>query len=294
MSADAFAQYNDSAGQSAPQMESVRVKKVDKDTGKVTYQQVERKVRRDTYGNAAGSQHDLAVDGAFEGQTIAVIQLYSFPFDKPREALKRKGFSVYRWNGAPTVKQLEEGLEKANQLWIISDASRHLSDEHIAAIKKFYDAGHGVYIWGDNAPYYADANAISQALIGAEMKGDLHGNQPVGIREKEGTPGLVPDHLLTTGLEHIYEGITIATIQPNQHLEPLIFGSANNLVTAYYEGEGKRLIIDGGFTRLYNQWDTAGTGRYIVNAAAWLANYERFGDAVLAKGFGKDGEKKKK
>jgi hypothetical protein len=44
-----------------------------------------------------------------------------------------------------------------------------------------------------------------------------------------------------------------------------------------------RAILDGGFTCLYMRWDTAGTGRYVKNAAAWLANAERFGDAVVAK-----------
>lgn len=290
--ADAFAQYNRSAGTSAPRREMVRKRVVDSSTGDVSYREVEQEVSKDRYGNVAGTQHDLAVDGAFEGQTIAVIQLYAFPFDKPRDALKRKGFSVYRWNGAPSVEDLREGLKKANQLWVISDSARHLSDAHISVIKSFYEEGHGVYIWGDNQPYYADANAIGKALIGGEMKGDLMGDKPVGLRMKEGTPGLVPDHLLTTGLEHIYEGITIATIQPNQRLEPLIYGSANNLVAAYYEGEGRRLIFDGGFTRLYNKWDTAGTGRYVVNAAAWLANYERFGDAVVAKEHRKKGDER--
>ncbi len=281
--ADAFAQYNRTAGTSAPRREVVRKAVKDSSTGRVSYQEIEQDVSKDRYGNVAGTQHDLAVDGAFEGQTIAVIQLYSFPFDKPREALKRKGFSVYRWNGAPSVKDLRKGLKKANQLWVIADSRRHLSDAHISVIKSFYEEGHGVYIWGDNQPYYADANAIGLALIGGEMQGNLMGDKPVGLRMKDDTPGLVPDHLLTTGLEHIYEGITIATIQPNQRLKPLIYGSANNLVAAYYEGEGRRLIFDGGFTRLYNKWDTAGTGRYVVNAAAWLANYERFGDAVVAK-----------
>ena len=44
---------------------------------------------------------------------------------------------------------------------------------------------------------------------------------------------------------------------------------------------GKRAILDGGFTRLYYKWDTAGTGRYVKNAASWLVNAEKFGDAVI-------------
>ena len=65
-------------------------------------------------------------------------------------------------------------------------------------------------------------------------------------------------------------------------MEPIVYGSAGNLVTAVYEKDGKRLILDGGFTRLYINWDTAGTGRYVKNAAAWLVNVEKFGDAVVS------------
>jgi hypothetical protein len=90
-------------------------------------------------------------------------------------------------------------------------------------------------------------------------------------------------HLLSTGLEVLYEGITIATVQPNDALQPLLYGSAGNLVSGFYDREGKRAIFDGGFTRLYIKWDTAGTARYVKNSAAWLANAERFGDAVVSK-----------
>ena len=55
------------------------------------------------------------------------------------------------------------------------------------------------------------------------------------------------------------------------------------LLEAAYKSSGSALaVIDGGFTRLYVNWDTAGTARYVKNAAAWLQNYERFGDEVVA------------
>ena len=54
------------------------------------------------------------------------------------------------------------------------------------------------------------------------------------------------------------------------------------MVAAYYDRDGHRAILDGGFTRLYLKWDTAGTGRYVKNAASWLVNAERFGDAVVS------------
>lgn len=280
----AFAQYSKSAAQSVPtKTERVEVRD---DSGNVSYEQRTVKVDSDKFGNAAGNQYDLAVDGAFEGQTVAVLHFYTgegFDFSLPKKALAQKGFSVYRWmNTAPSPEELEEGLDKASQLWLISGSTRHLNDEHIAVIKEFFDSGKGVYIWGDNQPYYADANAVAQALFGGQMKGNLMGNQTVTLQEKTGAPGLLPNHLLSTGIEHIYEGITIATIEPNDALEPLIYGSAGNLVSAFYDHDGKRAVLDGGFTRLYINWDTAGTARYVKNAAAWLANYERFGDDIVA------------
>jgi hypothetical protein len=284
-SAQAGSPYSRGAGQNAPA--AAVVDKVAKDEAgrTVTVQEVvQGPVKRDGYGNAQGNQYDLAIDGAFEGQTVAVLHFcLEFDFALPRAALKEKGFGVYRWVGAaPTVQELEEKLKQANQLWIISSTTRQLSDEHIAVIKRYFDAGHGVYIWGDNDPYYADANAVGEALMGVSMHGDLPGGHPVGIQQKGTGPGVRPNHLLTTGLESVYEGITIATVDQSPALTPIIWGSAGNVVTAAFERDGKRAIFDGGFTRLYNGWETAGTPRYVKNAAAWLANVERFGDKVTA------------
>src|SRR3569832_835597 len=128
----------------------------------------------------------------------------------------------------------------------------------------------------------AAGGARREGLLGTTMTGVVPGDLVVGVEHTVGGVGLLPNHLLTTGLQHIYDGITIATIAKTPSLSPLIYGSADNLVAAYYDHDGKRAILDGGFTRLYLKWDTAGTARYVKNAAAWLANAERFGDAVVA------------
>ncbi len=282
----AFAQYTESAGQNAPAASVKRTKKVAQD-GTVHYEETKVPVRRDSFGNANGNQYDLAVDGAFEGQTIVVLHFYvdsSFDFSLPRDAVAEKGFSVYRYiNAPPTPEELKKSLDKANQLWLISGDQQLLNEKHVEVIREFYEAGHGLYIWGDNEPYYADANYLAEELFGVTMNGNLLGSQVVGVRSGgNGEPGIIANHLLSTGLENVYEGITIATIDQNQALTPLIYGSAGNLVAAFYDNDGRRAIFDGGFTRLYCNWDTAGTPRYIKNAAAWLANHERFGDKVLA------------
>lgn len=280
-----YGQYNSCAKQNVIQ-EEVEVEVYDEVTNTRKIVKQKREVESDTYGNAEGSQYDLAVDGAFEGQTIAVLHLYTgegFDFSKPKAALKQKGFSIYRWiNNPPTPEALDSALQKSCQLWIISSNYQKLNDAHAKVIKKFFDSGKGVYIWGDNQPYYADANFIAQKLLGVSMQGNTMGNQTVNILSRGSKSGLMPNHLITTGLQNVYEGITIATIDDNKDLTPIIYGSAGNLVAAAYEQDGKRLIFDGGFTRLYINWDTAGTGRYVKNAAAWLVNYERFGDKVVA------------
>lgn len=285
-SLSAFAQYNSIAGMNAPAAvttESYR----DQATGEVKQRRVEKRleVKTDGHGNASGNQYDLAVDGAFEGQTIAVLHLYTgegFDFALPKAALKEKGFSVYRWvNSPPPPRELAAALEKSCQLWIISDSVRKLNAEHIAVIKKYFDAGHGVYIWGDNDPYYADANAVGEALLGVKMLGNVMGDKTVGLQKEPAKAGVLRRHLLSTGLEFIYEGVTIATVQKNETLSPLIYGSADNLVAGFYDRDGKRVIFDGGFTRLFLKWDTAGTARYVKNAAAWLVNVEKFGAASL-------------
>ena len=270
--------YNVSAGVNAPRTVARG------EDGEVQFDRsgdtVYQAVARDGYGNAQGTQYDLAAEGAFKGQTILVLHLYTgggFNFEYPRIALKEKGFSVVRYrNRPPSPEQLSKDLDSACQLWIISDATSKLNAEHVSMIKTYFDRGYGVYIWGDNQPYYADANKVAQALFGGSMAGDTMGDQPVGIQTDKSSPGIREGHDVTTGLETVYEGVTIATIAEHGDLTPLIYGSDGNLVSAAYEKDGKRAILDGGFTRLYNKWETAGTDRFVKNAAAWLVNVDNY------------------
>lgn len=277
--------YNRGAGQNAPAA-AVEQREVKGEDGKVKWvdEVVSGPVKRDGFGNAQGSQYDLAVDGAFDGQTVAVLHFFDFDFSAPQAALKEKGFSTFRWKGnPPPPAELEKELKKANQLWVISDCyTTHLTKEHLQVIKRYFEAGNGVYIWGDNDPCFGDANLVGEALLRVKMHGDTPGDRPVTVQRDNKGPGVVKNHLISTGVETVYEGVTVATIDDNQVLTPLLYGSAGNLITAAYDHDGKRLIFDGGFTRLYYKWDTAGTARFVKNAAAWLANVERKGDAIVA------------
>lgn len=299
LSVTLFGQYNEHAGKNKIAVSKTSLEPLKDDSGNdmvdkegvIIMHEVTRQVEVDSdkYGNATGNQYDLAVDGAFEGNTVAVLFLCrdgGANFDKPKEALKEKGFSVFQWiNQPPSAKELEEKLKKASQLWVISGRERTLTDEHANVIKDFFESGKGLYIFGDNDPYYADANFLTEKLFATTMSGNLNGAKVVSLSGDDSTTkaGIVKGHLISTGIVNVYEGITIATIEPTQELSPLIYGSANNLVAAVYEMNGKRAIIDGGFTRLYYAWESAGTDRYIKNAASWLVNFEKFGDEVYKK-----------
>lgn len=77
----AFAQYTPSAGRNRPAAayESQR----DEKTGGVTLREDPlAKVLEDSHGNARGNQYDLAVDGAFDGQTVHL--------GRQRSALRRR------------------------------------------------------------------------------------------------------------------------------------------------------------------------------------------------------------
>jgi hypothetical protein len=286
------AQYNSCASKSVI-TESRAESIFDTTTGttEIIYREVEV-AQKDSYGNVEGNQYDLAVDGAFTGQTIVVVQLYPFDFEGPRKALAEKGFSVYRFNGAPDPKDLKEALDKANQLWVISSTSLTLNEEHAKVMKDFYETGKGVYIWGDNDPCNADANFVANYLIGANLTGDYYGDKTLGLKTDSIQTGIRKDHLISTGIQTFYEGITIShVVDPNQLTTPLMWSTDGGVVAAMVDDQQHRLIIDGGFTRLYYKWDSAGTGRYIKNAAAWLANFERFGDEVVSDEFKKEVEK---
>lgn len=304
----AFAQYTPSAGQNTPAAayESVR----DARTGAVTVTKSAAPLAKDGHGNARGNQYDLAVDGAFEGQTVLILDQIGNTLTNTRAALKEKGLNsvVYSNGTVPPLAEFQKALSKSCELWLLSTSAPVLSNEHLAAIKAFFDAGRGVYIWGDNDPLYVDANRLAELLVpGLRMEGDLAGDRTVGIADgATAKSGLRKGHLITTGLEHLYEGVTIATVQfskpdgRNKALydgeggasrapvlpagfTPLLYGSAGNLVTVAYEKDGKRLVMDGGFTRLAISWDDAGTARYVKNAASWLVHAERFAETVASR-----------
>ena len=233
------------------------------------------KISRDCYGNLAGTEYDLCPNFAFNGETIAVLQFYNFDFSFAKSALEQKGFSLHIWTNTPAILEFEQVLNNSCQLWIISDSRIHLNSSYLDIIKKFFEKGRGVFIWGDNYPFIADANLVAMHLFNGSMSGNVSGDKCVEVQKVPKKSGFKPNHLISTGIVKLYEGVTVATIAENPDLDPLVYGSADNVVASVYDKNGKRSIIDGGFTRLFHKWDSEGTQRYVVNAAAWLVNVEK-------------------
>lgn len=235
-------------------------------------------VTRDTYGNADGVQYDLAKEDAFRGEQVAVLHLYTgegFDFRMPSAALGEKGFQVVRWVEPPSLGDFQRTLDRCSQFWLISADACHLDDRYIGVIERFFRSGKGVYIWADNSPYVADASLVANRLLQVSFEGNYPGGHVVGLQNAKGRTGLMPNHQISTGIEYLYEGITVARIiESNTPVEPLLVGSDGVLIAACYDQDGMRAIVDGGFTRLYREWDSAGTGRYVKNAASWLVNLE--------------------
>ena len=237
---------------------------------------------KDSFGNPMGSEYDLAQDGAFEGYTVIILGLGAssrkYNLSAPKAALEKKGFSILEYRKVPPIEEFKAALNKdKTQLWILADKEPCLNEQYYSAIQRYFENGNGVYFWSEEEPYYQDVNLLLSRLFGASMYGNSRGGKVLGVQAAEGQSGIISDHHITTGIVSFYEGTTISSVNLGGKLKPLVYGSNKQIAAAYYDDNQRRAIIDGGYTRLYCQWDSAGTDRYVVNAAAWLTNIERFG-----------------
>ena len=206
---------------------------------------------------------------------LSLCQDQEYNINSARLALQQKGFTVVECRAmisfAIGADALRSALDNDNcQLWIVSDSRRLMSSELCDVVYEHFHKGRSLFIWSDNAPYFADSNVLLDSLFKTEMEGQYGGNQILHKQVGKDTLGIV-EHEITQNLDSLYEGMTISNVKMTEGLHPLVYSSDGNVVTAYYENEGQRTLIDGGFTRLFLKWD-ANTERFIVNCACWLAH----------------------
>ena len=135
----------------------------------------------DASGNARGNEYDLVADGAFDGQRIVVLNVCpGAPVNDccpPVVAMREKGFHVDVMTRLPDSAEEVQGiLTTANQLWVISspNTALSLSAAQMDVIVDNWRDGLSCYIFGDNRPYYTDANALLERMfpkMGLEMEG---------------------------------------------------------------------------------------------------------------------------
>jgi len=244
----------------------------------------------DEFGNPLGRAFDLGGgdEARIRGEKIlfyvCTISDGNFAESELRSLMAERGlqFDVMHAPRIGGCALTEQVLARYSQLWYVSGQVPTLSAGQVQMIVNYVRAGNGLAIWADNEPYYADANLLAQALIGTRFSGNTPGDMimtPGGRR----TPGRFVEHQLTQGVNNLYEGITICSIEPTSAVTILGQSHDGQSCLGCFEREGQRIVLDTGFTKLYREFfhKSAGLGRYLSNIAFWLARGSRGVDYQL-------------
>jgi len=135
-------------------------------------------------------------------------------------------------------------------------------------------SGRGICLWTDNVPYVETGATWAKAEFEVGFVGDYLGQQTLVVGEAK-SKGQFGRHLLTSGVTTLFEGITICHPTNTNKSDVLATASDGNPCITYVDhpripAKQGRIVFDCGCTKLYNNWDTAGTGRYVRNLAVWL------------------------
>jgi len=250
----------------------------------------------DEFGNPTDLDCDLGKPGAFSEFQLVVYTKYTPERLGETDAVYNNFLNALRQIPRFEVIQVFEDesfmemLEdpSVDQAWIIScGINSTVSPKLGEACRRFVQSMRGIAIFADNAPLIADANAVLSGIYGIDF--DLYGSDP-GEKVLEPVfndrnPGFKP-HLITTGIKTLYEGHTLSYPFNSKALKEsgmkvLALNSSEHPVIMFddppvHQGRG-RVLLDCGFTKLWDPYwkKTAGTDRYIRNAAVWLLGLEK-------------------
>lgn len=252
----------------------------------------------DSFGNPKDRSFSLARDDEFKGKRLLAycnyseIRRYMYEDTSPLwAALRKKGFEV-------TLKGDKfdpAWLETADQLWIFSSHLSGMDEKGYEAVEKFVNSGKGLYLLSDNNPYVAESSALVKRMYGGDVKDDYIGQKLAVVKERkltqeqiakyvkaaqtQGNNGaettghyLVDDHVLLTGLNFFWEGVTVSHVVTTSKLESAVLASDGKCLIAVSKVPKQRVVIDCGWTRYYPFCinNTAGTVRLAENVAAYL------------------------
>lgn len=172
-------------------------------------------------------------------------------------------------------------------------STRHQLDEKAyKAIEDFVKAGKGLCLLAEDEPFTAEADELARRLFGARVSGNYIADKTAGVRGRVLVPEVaakfrphfeVDAHPLLTGVNHVFEGITVSNVSKSDKLDVAMRASDGKTLLAVSKVAGQRVVIDCGFTRYchgptertsYIQ-KTAGTVRLAQNIAAYLAGKDK-------------------
>ena len=216
------------------------------------------------------------------------------------------------------IKELQTGKYYAHWI-ICSDnggklpngGNANLIGQYIDALKIFWINGGSLIFWNDNEPFTTECNLfLEQAEFPGEISktkvrfGGNHdgkkmmkpGDISFGIGDENEfgkfnnkrlfNDGKYPMFSLAHNLIKINEGNTISYVQDKDNISPFnIFGYEHQgginvlFYTPPFKYNHGYIILEGGFTKLFNELDTDGTKRYVLNIAAFTTQFaKRFGE----------------
>eukprot|EP00004_Rigifila_ramosa_P012477 TRINITY_DN269_c0_g1_i2.p1 TRINITY_DN269_c0_g1~~TRINITY_DN269_c0_g1_i2.p1 ORF type:complete len:658 (-),score=165.09 TRINITY_DN269_c0_g1_i2:70-2043(-) len=234
----------------------------------------------DAYMNPAGGEYDLGQDGKFGEFTVLILSLQGALTQATfattvGPALKKKGFSIVF---ASSVDDFIAKLPSADVAWFLSFLPSENDAKLSAALTAFHKSGGGIFVWTDNDPLFAQANVFLADNFGFTMGGNDPGQKTLTVGDAS-TAGHFARHAITSGLTNLYEGITVSYPSASDVYTVVARNSSGNAVSVAIESGKKafgagRVVVDGGYTKLYANFLTAGTERYITNATVWLLGLE--------------------
>jgi len=181
---------------------------------------------------------------------------------------------VKRTRTMPNLDQILSNRED-NTLWIISGSRDSLlTGTHVKQIADFHRGGGGLALWGDNDPFFHEANLIMAELDYGTMVGNFYGSQIVGPQRSAGQPGFNARHPVLHGIDELFEGITIAGLSEDllcRGWVELMRATDRRLLTAYLAPSSQcgPCVLHGAFTQLYCNLTAKGQEPFVLNLGTY-------------------------